>query len=48
MHAFRGQFGPCQGGQALTISFAEHGKRDEKGRFVPPFREWKRQRALGL
>jgi len=39
-HAFRGALGPCDGGGELTIYFAEHGKRDIKGRFVRPYRTW--------
>lgn len=41
-HAFRIALGPCSGGRETFIYYAEHGAR-EKGRFVSPFREWKRQ-----
>lgn len=43
-HAFRAALGPCQGGTAMSVSFFEHG-RDDRGRFVRPYREWERQRA---
>lgn len=41
-HAFRSALGSCGGGE-LTISFSEHG-RDEKGRFLRPYREWEKWR----
>ena len=43
-HAFRGVLGHCEGGTRLTISYSEHGKRDSKGRFVRPLREWEQQK----
>ena len=39
-HAFVGVLGPCDGTLPLTISFAEHGKRDSTGRFISPYRIW--------
>jgi hypothetical protein len=38
-HAFRGALGPCAGGGDLIISFSQPG-RDEKGRFLRPYRYW--------
>ena len=46
VHAFRGALGPCDGGVELTISYAEHGKRDRKGRFIKPYRAWEAWREL--
>jgi hypothetical protein len=43
-HAFRIVLGPCDGSAPLSVFFAEHGTRDERGRWVRPFREWERQR----
>lgn len=43
-HAFRGEFGPCQGGGELTLYFIQPG-RDSLGRFLRPYRYWEAARA---
>ncbi len=45
-HAFRRALGPCEGKTDLTISFSEHGKRDENGRWINPYRVWEAWREL--
>ena len=44
-HAFRIAGLVCDGKKELTVSYTEWGKRDKRGRFVSPYREWRRQRA---
>lgn len=46
-HAFRGALGSCDGSTDLTIYFSEHGKRDEKGRWIKPYRVWEILRKMG-
>ena len=44
-HAFRGALGPCGGGTKLSLTYAEYGKRDSRGRFVRPYRAWEELRG---
>lgn len=46
IHAFRGALGACEGSTPLTISYAEWGARDARGRYVDPYREWKQARRI--
>lgn len=43
-HAFRGELGPCDGKVGLTLSYGEHGVRDQRGRWVRPYRVWEEAR----
>lgn len=43
-HAFRGELGPCDGGQRLTVYYRDE-HRDLDGRWLSPHRTWRRHRA---
>lgn len=46
VHAFRIMGGWCNGKTELTVSFSEHGVRDDKGRWVKPYRAWEAWKVL--